>query len=657
MVAVASIVVRGLVACGTDEAPGGPSLTGPEDAGGQTDSPTLPEVPVDSLTLDPPSATLTVSGSTPKTQAFKAYGQVGGGAPFPVNATFSVDNPGPGSVDASGLYTTNNTVGGVVNVTASYGGKTAKAVLTVVLQVETSSGSIPANPADLFDPTKNQIKTGDAARSPTLVYPVAETKFPQNLFRTLFNWRPAGNKVFLLRFESAALKMRVYTDGVNPVCVQAGTDSACWETVQQTWSYLAASNAGQEVTLTVLGADPASPGTAYASPPYKFSFSKSAVPGAIYYWSTTVKGVRRGTLADVVPTNFMTPAEQNGSCVACHTLSRNGKRLAADVGGENLWVVTVNATTPPPPVFTSLGGKSIPSAWATFNPDATRVVSAKGGVLTLRDGATGAPIGANGGALPLGNNSFGTMPDWAPDGKHVVYAQLTGGGKDRGLTASSIAWLDVSGDVLSNPQVLLASSGKADNHAYPMFNPTSDFIALARGTTDTDNDPTSQIYVARAMPGTTKQPLDRANTLVNDKTVTTGIQNTMPTWAPTSADGVQWVAFTSTRDYGLILANGSTFGSGHDQLWIAAIDRTKLGSGDPSFPAFRVPFLSLTENCHRPFWAEDAVTPPTDGGVGPSPDGGACLGNGADCSTGTCCPSLYCQPSGNTYVCGPPVLK
>lgn len=190
-----------------------------------------------------------------------------------------------------------------------------------------------------------------------------------------------------------------------------------------------------------------------------------------------------------------------------------------------------------------------------------------------------------------------------------------------------------------------------------MFNPTSDFIALARGGTDTDNDPSSQIYVARATPGTTKEQLLRADTLVNDTTVTTGLQNTMPTWAPTSADGVQWVAFTSTRDYGLILATGSTFGAGHDQLWIAAIDMSKLGNGDPSFPAFRVPFLELTENCHRPFWAEDALAPQTDGGVPQPGDSGTCLNNGQDCATGTCCAGLYCQPSGNGYVCGPPIIK
>jgi hypothetical protein len=232
------------------------------------------------------------------------------------------------------------------------------------------------------------------------------------------------------------------------------------------------------------------------------------------------------------------------------------------------------------------------------------------------------------------------MPDWAPDGKHLLFVQ-SATNKDRGFTGSSIAWLSVAGDVFSTPQLLLTSTGAKDNYAYPMFDPTSAWIAVARGTAGTDNDSTAQIMVAEAKPASTAQALVRADTLVNDGTVAVGLHNTMPTWAPTSADGLLWVAFTSTRDYGTVLAAGSKVGNDRDQLWIAAIDMTKLGSGDASFPAFRVPFVELSENAHRPFWA----------GV---PDAGPCLTLGTDCSKGTCCNGLQCLPVGNTYQCTVP---
>ena len=644
IVAVCAGATWGVVACGSDEAGNAPDGSADGGAGGDGNV-----LPIDTLTIDPSTATLVVkSGGPALTQAFKAMGAVGSAAPVQVPATFTIDNVVPGTIAApTGVFTTNNVAGGVVNVTASYAGKTASAVLTVKFEADVTSGTVPPDPWSFFDPKTNTVVTADPTKSPTLVYPVAETKFPQNLYRTMFNWRPATNNLFLLQYVSPSLALNVYTDGVHATCVKAATGGSCWETVQKDWTLLASSNAGSSVTLTVFGTDKNAKGKVYASKPYVFSFSKSPVPGAIYYWSTTARGVRRGVLADPIPTNFLTPLEADGNCVACHTLSRNGKRLAADVGGENLWVVDVAKVVPPPRTFTKFNNATIPNAWATFNADATRIVSAKGGVLRLIDGNTGGPVGGNNGVI-AGPSPFGTMPDWAPDGKHLAFVQSPAN-KDRGLKTSSVAWLSVAGDVFSAPQVVLTSTGATDNYAYPIFDPTSQWLAVARGAGGTDNDPTTQLFVAKAQAASTTQQLVRADTLVNDVTVATGVENTMPTWAPTSSDGIEWVGFASTRDYGTILAPSSTFGSGHKQLWIAAIDMTKLGQGDASFPAFRVPFVELTENAHRPFWAEDAFVPPPDldGGV---PDAG-CIAQGADCTKGVCCTG-QCLPQGNTYTCG-----
>jgi len=46
------------------------------------------------------------------------------------------------------------------------------------------------------------------------------------------------------------------------------------------------------------------------------------------------------------------------------------------------------------------------------------------------------------------------------------------------------------------------------------------------------------------------------------------------------------------------------------QLWVAAIDLSKLASGqDPSYPAFRIPSQDYDENNHRPFWTRDVLPP------------------------------------------------
>jgi hypothetical protein len=112
------------------------------------------------------------------------------------------------------------------------------------------------------------------------------------------------------------------------------------------------------------------------------------------------------------------------------------------------------------------------------------------------------------------------------------------------------------------------------------------------------------------------------------------------------------------------------------QIWIAAIDVSKLGTGaDPSYPAFRVPFTDLTENCHRPFWAVDALRPTGDAGA-PGGDSGAagdassadaassdagagdaaaCIPFGADCSSGLCCSGLVCFDNGTgVFTCNTP---
>jgi hypothetical protein len=608
-------------------------------------------IAIDELTIDPTSATLSVTAGAPQTQKFTAHGRVGSGAPFDVAAKFSVDNVAPGGIDAStGIYTASGNAGGKVIVAAEYGGRRATADLTVKLTADATSGTVPPGAAAMFDPATHTVVKGTAA-VPSLIYPVKETMFPQNVYRVLFDWRAGSGKLFQLDFESPLLSFKIYTDGVHATCTQAGGPAACWESAEKTWTYLAASNAGGDVTLTIRGIDTAAPTNLYESAPYVFHFSRSPVPGAIYYWSTTARGVRRGTLPDPGPTNFFTPTEADGQCVACHTVSRNGKRLAGDVGGENLWTVDVVKAPPPPRVFTGSPTPTtkIASAWATFSPDTSRIVSARGGVLSLRNGNTGAAVGG-----PIATGAFATMPDWAPDGQHLVYAQSPGN-KDRGLKTSSIGWMRIAGDLFSNPEVVLQSTSATDNWSYPMFNPSSTFLALTHGNEDTDNDKTAQIFVAPARAASTPQQLVRADTLVNDVTTATGLQNSMATWAPTSADGLQWIAFTSTRDYATVLSPTSSFGAGHDQLWIAAIDVSKLGTGaDPSFPAFRVPFVELTENAHRPFWAEDAfiAQPAVDAGAG---DAGACIVQSGDCTVGVCCAGLVCQQSGDAYTCLVPI--
>lgn len=647
---------------GTGAAGPGGAPAGNGGRGGQGGGGLFGDAGVTALSIDPPLATLVVDQTTPRTQTFTALAKLDDGTMKAVPAVFSVDAPAPGAIDpATGVYTTSNAAGGLVQVTAAFGGKTATASLTVVFQPVISAGTVPADVPTLFDPAQSTPVLNDP-QAPEIVYPSTGTMFPTNVYRTLFQWRAKGLSLFHLHFEGPYVDLSIYTDGAHATCAFAQTGAGCWESTLATWQWLAGAAAGGSVKVTVEAADPAHPGQFYVGTSIDVRFSSKPVPGAIYYWSTTQAGVLRASVADAAPKPFLTPTE-TGKCVACHTLSRNGKRLGADVGGETLWVVSVDGTTPPPVVFSAYNNKSIPSAWSTFNPDATRVVSAKGGVLKLLDGNTGAPIGAGGGALALGGK-FGTQPDWAPDGQHLVFAYGTQN-KDRGVQGSSLAMMDQAGDAFSNVTVIRQSTGSMDTYAYPMFDPTSQWVVYMHATGASDKNPAGRLFVAAAQAGAMETELTALDTVVADGVVPTGIANNMPTWAPAPDPGeTRWVAFASKRDYGLVLASGSKYGSGLQQLWVSALDPAKLGSGDPSSPAFRLPFQLLNENNHRPFWAEDALAGCDgglcdDGGTGDAGtplDAGPCASLGDDCAASACCAGLYCAPNaqGTAYACDVP---
>jgi hypothetical protein len=544
--------------------------------------------------------------------------------------------------------------------------------------VDITSGTVPASPSTTFDPGTHTIVTNDATHVPTLVYPVNDTMFPQNVYRVLFQWNKKGNALFQLSFTSPTFTMSVYTDGVHATCTQAGNGGSCWESAEDNWKKLAGANAGQDVTVKIRGMTSESATTIYESPAYTIHFSRQAVPGALYYWSTTVQGVRRGALGDAAPTNFLTPAEAQNNCVACHTLSRNGKRMAADVNGETLTVVDVSPTTPPPVVFGNIGTPKVSykNSWSTFNPATTRVVSSDGGVATLRDGTTGAAVSVKqpGGATSATGIIFPTtekviQPDWAPDGAHMTFARGTTADRQGG---TSIAWVTAGTDSFTNIENLVTATsvGTKILVGYPMFNPTSDYVAFVAGP-KIDKDPLAQLWLTPAKPNSTAINLVRANTLVNDypapanPTATTCptldtrcMENNIPTWAPSGEPQLQWIAFNSHRDYGFVLRNGSKVGDNKQQLWITAIDVSKLGTGvDPSYPAFRVPFVELTEDAHRPFWAEDAINPPSckvktcddfPGKCGQQSDG--CGGVTPSC--GECTAPQTCGGGGTPSVCG-----
>ena len=428
--------------------------------------------------------------------------------------------------------------------------------------------------------------------------------------------------------------MTVYTDGANPLCASKTAAAGCWAVDETTWSYIAGSNAGGVVTWTVDGLD-----TSTTTPTIRRSsivhvgISKRDVVGAVFYWSTTSAGIRRANITDATPEDYITgnpgttytsPTDKV-NCVACHTVSRDGKYLAAPVqamSGNGLWIAQVTANAPPTPLVKDVAN-TMGNGFASISPDDSQVAVAWNGKLWTVNRATGA-FGQN---IALGGNLQATHPDWSPDNTQLAFA--TGNG-DAPANASIdlIPYLNPGWDA---PTTLVASSGTgpmATSNLFPMFSPDGKWIAFSRGKGG-HGDITAQLWVVGATPSAAPVEMINANRVVSNMLGDGQTENNQPTWAPPG--DLYWVAFNSQRAYGVVNKPGT------QQIWVAAVDPTKLGTGvDPSYPAFRLQFQGLTENNHRAFWTLDVRDNP-DGGAPPDmaqPAGDMatmCIGNGMTC--------------------------
>lgn len=520
-----------------------------------------------------------------RTVAYQADGRFVDGSTRDVTGevAWGVDNRQPGEFMTAGVWHSSNAAGGPVMVAANASGITATANLAVVLRPVITDPAFPPPPgADgLFEPP-NIAVTGDATRSPRIVYPAHEVMFPTNVYRILFQYDlGASNDVYQIRFTSPFLDLRVYTT------------SDRWQADPASWAFLAATNAGGTVTMTVSAVDTAMPATIWASAPITIAFSRSTVEGAIYYWSTSSEGVMKGVLSAAAPTKFYTQPPDT-TCVACHTVSRDGRRMAVGYDGERLQEVTV----PDRDVVIDAGRYF--AGWSTFSPDASRLLIAYRGTMTLLDSASGAPVGPGGGAVPTGG-ALVTHPDWSPLGDHVAVAVCTRTSDNKSVEGCGIGRMSYSGGAWGPVEILVAAAGGMDNNYFPRYSPDGNWLVYVHATGKSKDQPTAELRLIPAAGGTPRT-LTRANQRVGPDDGQVNLANTMPTWAPSTHPGTQWLAWSSIRRYGKIV-------TGADQLWVVALDLSVPAPGDPSYAGFWLPLQDAAERNHRAFWALDADQP------------------------------------------------
>jgi hypothetical protein len=304
------------------------------------------------------------------------------------------------------------------------------------------------------------------------------------------------------------------------------------------------------------------------------------------------------------------------------------------------------------------------------------------------------------GLTPVGTITVGksgdrpTQPDWSADDKSVVFVIpiKAGGGSyqdDSHVFGGSLWTMPYMGaGKFGTATELLHSSG--ENNYYPSFSPDGTFIVFNRvpltGSVnaidtctgqscpnDSFSNPAARVFVLPT--GTGATPIDAENLNGSKASNPVPVSNSWPRWSPFiqtyKGSKLLWVTFSSTRDYGLRVRNhvqvngqsqvqcyppdevhdpngshGQQFPDNcqQPQIWMAAINLSSAevgNQGDPSFPAFWLPFQDITTHNHSAQWTSTVVTMPT-------PDGGTCIQAGQDCThdPNGCCGTLACTANG-----------
>jgi TolB protein len=542
------------------------------------------------LVVTPKASELVIHDlSQPPAQvAFRAIGVFSDGARRDVTQqiVWTVDNPLPGGFLDPGVFTTTNQAAGEVGIVAMADQVWATSEVTVRIDATIVDGAFPPSDPTLFDNAKPVI-LGDPLRSPQLLYPSDSTWFPQHLPNTVFQLaRGDQNDAFQLSFDTDLMHLAVIT----------GADR--WETgaVQ---NLIAQSNMGDLVTVSIEAASSADPGTIYQGPSIGVRYSSDSPDGPLYFWSAATNGIMRGDIGASFAGKLY-PGD--ATCVGCHTVSRDGARMAMGWGGET---VSALQTIDVQSLSTTISqSKLYEMGWATYSPDGSLLLIASNGVLVLRDATTGLPINSPTGkvALPVGH--YATHPEWSPDGKYVAIAYTATQPSNIDVKAASIARLafDPITHMFSGPEILVPATA-VDNYYFPKYSPDGAYLAYVHATEASHGAASAELALIGANGGTTTS-LAAASHTVASLPGTPGTATQMPTWAPFQGQ-FAWLAFTSARPYGVVLPSG-----GRSQLWVSAIDLGhEIAGVDPSAAGFWLPCQDPTVVNNTPIWAPAAVQP------------------------------------------------
>lgn len=575
---------------------------GPSAGGGDANS------ALQAIEVQPANATVLYTGTAPPLDYTAIGHYVDGHTEALANVVFSLDS------DASQLgalaqaeFSASGAAAGTGTVTATAGTLTGSTGVSVIIHTTHLDPLAPPGSDSNFPDAPS---TG--AQAPTIVYPLDGAVMPMTAAAPHVQWEGAAAAGDLYRVRIVAGLATIDT-------IVAVTPGFKLDTLPlaSDWSAIVQSAHGSAINLYVDHWDSVT--GAQRSGAVTVKAIRAQVTGVIYYWDLSqgiIQRIDSSGRSAAIPNPPASPDDSNNHCVACHVVSRDGRYLASELwGGGNKGAVfdlsnPAVLTSTPAPTIAPVGGASYTSLFSTFNADATRLMTNPGTALQLVDPQTGTSVATHGVALP----TMAAHPSWSPDGTSIVFVNnisLSGAAApwavdyDRGDLQIMPA---LGGDTFGAPVSLLDAATAGAAYAapsWPTFTPDSKYIAYAAGVNSRGRNtvgstevkyPGSLFLIATAGGPTTK--LDVACGGMADCY--------LPNFSPYDEGGYVWLVFYSLRDYGNALAG--TKGTQRRQMWVTAIDKSKLGTGvDPSSVPYWLPLQdSNTENMSS-FWA---VPPP-----------------------------------------------
>ncbi|MCB9654140.1 MAG: PD40 domain-containing protein [Deltaproteobacteria bacterium] len=648
---------------------GGASADGGRTAdGGTTASSTL------SLDLEPAASALEVTFGVPSTIDFALWKTDANGARTNVTAfaVFRTKNALIGTFSTpSNRLVVSGERAGIIVVEAFYSGSTVETEVAVSLVATTRDPSLPADIADRFGGPIASVSSGQQA--PALLYPEDGVVVPKNLMPMEIQWStPSSFDAFRVTLEDSQGRFRaaLFTPGHE--------GKAKFE--HDVWARLLEHASGGEVLLQVAGiALNAANGNGeiQASTTQRIKVAQTILQGTVYYWALDTGRIHRIQAGSDVAEDFFVPPtspdDANNRCVGCHTLSRDGRKMAFEYWGGWQWHGIIDVVAPEPALVVPY---VFQANFSAFDPSGDFLLSVLSGELSIRDGASGAVI------EQVATNAPSTMPAWSPDGTTISYiSKVHDPFGDIDFFEGDLVVHRNFRDAGSTSQVLVAADGAANT--YPSFSPDGQTIAFSRGPFSRSHTQWNQDDTAGLSPGDLfLVRADGRDPAVKLAAASRDGQALLPAFSPFEDDDYAWIAFFSRRDYGHITA-----GSHRRQVWVTAVSKKVMAGADPSSPAFWLPGQdSATENMSA-YWAPDpcrtegqtcavdaeccqasstgnsnalVCRPTGSGGVSQCVDQGqACAFEGDRCTTDAdCCPldGVLCAGTPGQEVCIRPNL-